>query len=95
MKMEFFHFYTQKGVEQESYLQRVDFFRQGHLPLEEDRGSISQITSLVLTKELQTDWLRLHSWKKLKLQLGIESQYGNVGLAQVTPICVCFLSFFF
>ena len=34
------------------------------------QASIRQITSLVLTRKFPTDWLRLRSWERLKLQLG-------------------------
>ena len=34
------------------------------------KGSMRYITSLVLARKFQTDWLRLHSWGRLKLQLG-------------------------
>lgn len=33
-------------------------------------GSLRPITSLLLTRKFQTVWLRLHSWERLKLQLG-------------------------
>ena len=33
-------------------------------------GSLRLITSLLLTRKFQTVWLRLHSWERLKLQLG-------------------------
>lgn len=45
------------------------------------QGPMWQMTSSVLTRKFQTDWLRLHFGGRLKLQLG---QFGDVGLAQVT-----------
>ena len=48
-------------------------------------GSVTQVTSLVLTRWFHTDWLRLDSWESLKLQLGIESRFGDVGWAHMTP----------
>ena len=34
------------------------------------KGSIRGITSLLLIRKFQTDWLRLHYWERLRLQSG-------------------------
>ena len=34
------------------------------------RESVKEISSLVLTRKFQTDWLKLHSWERLKQQFG-------------------------
>ena len=34
------------------------------------KGSVGHITSLVLARKFKTDWLRFHSWGRLKFQLG-------------------------
>lgn len=44
-------------------------------------------------QEIQTDQLRFHSWKRLKPQLGMKSQLGDMGLAQVIPYWACCLFF--
>lgn len=52
------------------------------------------ITSLVLTRELQSDRLRRPSWERLKLQLGwVWSKFDDVDLAQGIPFLTCCLSF--
>lgn len=56
-------FHRQKGEKTELLQAKSPSFR-------EQKGSIKCITSPALTRKFQTDWLRLHSWERLKLQLG-------------------------
>ena len=77
-------FYRQDGSRDREKADSLSFFG-GWM------GSVRQVTSLLLTGKFQTDWLRLHSWERLKLQLGQVLSLGWLpwGLAQATPFGAC------
>lgn len=60
------------------------------------QGSITQITSVVLTRTFQTDWLKITFLGEAEtlVKLSIKSQFGDLGLAQVTPFGDCCFFFF-
>ena len=48
---------------------RVDYFRQGHLPLGEGRGSYQEDPLSSVDRKFLTDWFKIHSKEELKLHL--------------------------
>lgn len=59
------------------------------------RGPTGYITSLLLTRKVQTVWMRLYFWERLKEKVGQVLNLGLISwtLAQVTPLWACSLLF--
>lgn len=61
---------VERGWDKQVISKRQDYFRQGHLPLRDERESTRWVTSQVLHKKCQIDWLKVIFLRALKLQLG-------------------------
>ena len=85
--------YTMKGFYKQKWAWQGKI-RLPYLSLRGWKGSLRQITSLVLTRKFQTEQFRLYSWGRLRLQLGyVLSLDLWHGLTQVILFGVFFFFF--